>query len=290
MANSKKNETPDGLMKSDGPSQHDLERLVDGELQDDEYRQVLARIDDSPDQWRRLAMAFLENQALSRELRTWVVAESPAGDFDRSRSSDQNCANVTTSAYEVTSTSVDGLRQKGSEGKSWPSMLAAATAGLVVGWTMFARGPLDEPLDGQVGGPSIGPRVSDATGSASMTPLSPEAQELADVPNTTWSGSRSHKTWEDPWDTDERPLIFVRGQRSTTDGSVSLPVYGQSESHARQPMQSAITGEMQERLSRAGKRVERRWHYRQLRLPTGESLVVPVEEVNVLPVRSRWIP
>src|SRR4029079_16724183 len=45
-----------------------LERLVDGELAADEYRALLASLDDEPGGWRRCALAFLENQALAGEL------------------------------------------------------------------------------------------------------------------------------------------------------------------------------------------------------------------------------
>lgn len=46
-----------------------LERLVDGELTEAEYRNLLAELDQRHDGWRRCAMAFLEDQAWGRELR-----------------------------------------------------------------------------------------------------------------------------------------------------------------------------------------------------------------------------
>jgi anti-sigma factor RsiW len=46
-----------------------LERLVDGELSPDEYRKLVASLDEQPDAWRRCALAFLESQALGGELR-----------------------------------------------------------------------------------------------------------------------------------------------------------------------------------------------------------------------------
>ena len=54
-----------------GPTSRDfnetLDRLVDGELSGDEYRTVLASLEEA-DGWRRCAMAFLEVQALRGEL------------------------------------------------------------------------------------------------------------------------------------------------------------------------------------------------------------------------------
>lgn len=45
-----------------------LYRLVDGQMESDEYRQTLLALDQANDGWRRCAMAFLENQALEQEL------------------------------------------------------------------------------------------------------------------------------------------------------------------------------------------------------------------------------
>ncbi|PQO38688.1 hypothetical protein C5Y96_02050 [Blastopirellula marina] len=45
-----------------------LDRLVDGELSAEEYRQVLSQLDQMPNGWRRCAHAFLESQALEQAL------------------------------------------------------------------------------------------------------------------------------------------------------------------------------------------------------------------------------
>jgi len=49
-----------------------LDRLVDGELPADQYRALLAALDEQPDGWRRCALAFLEAQAWRRDVgRLW---------------------------------------------------------------------------------------------------------------------------------------------------------------------------------------------------------------------------
>lgn len=45
-----------------------LDQLVDGELSQDEYRQLLVELDQAPEGWRRCAHAFLESQALGQAL------------------------------------------------------------------------------------------------------------------------------------------------------------------------------------------------------------------------------
>ena len=42
---------------------HIIDRLVDGELSDSERRDLLLRLDDEPNGWRKCAMAFLEAQS-----------------------------------------------------------------------------------------------------------------------------------------------------------------------------------------------------------------------------------
>jgi hypothetical protein len=62
-----------------------LDRLVDGELNEAERREVLLLLEEAPEGWRRCALAFLENQAwgnalpsVAKELTTVpVVAKEP---------------------------------------------------------------------------------------------------------------------------------------------------------------------------------------------------------------------
>jgi len=59
-----------------------FDRLVDGELPADEYKSLVAGLDDEPGGWRRCALAFLEAQALGGELvairHRGQMAEQPA--------------------------------------------------------------------------------------------------------------------------------------------------------------------------------------------------------------------
>ena len=62
--------TPDHNLPIDDELLFDL--LVDDELQEEERRQLLVRLDDTLGGWRRCALAFLEAQCLKRELRHFV--------------------------------------------------------------------------------------------------------------------------------------------------------------------------------------------------------------------------
>jgi hypothetical protein len=58
-------------------SDAELDRLVDGELSRERYRELLANLDADPDGWKRCAIAFLESQAWRGELRM-AVPQQPA--------------------------------------------------------------------------------------------------------------------------------------------------------------------------------------------------------------------
>jgi anti-sigma factor RsiW len=60
----------------------EIDRLVDGELDPAAYRDLLRRLDASPDGWRCCALAFLEAQQWARAARTWTreLAPEPAPD------------------------------------------------------------------------------------------------------------------------------------------------------------------------------------------------------------------
>lgn len=53
-----------------------LDRLVDGEMADGEYRRLLHQLEEQPDGWRRCALSFLEQQALQRELKQIMASRS----------------------------------------------------------------------------------------------------------------------------------------------------------------------------------------------------------------------
>ena len=59
-----------------GLTELDLQRLVDGEMSDDERREFLYRLDSDPQTWREVALAFVEDQVWCQKLKD---AESVIG-------------------------------------------------------------------------------------------------------------------------------------------------------------------------------------------------------------------
>src|SRR5205085_806559 len=56
------------LKNTSGELQRWLDKLVDGELNDETQRQLLLALESQPDGWRRCALAFVENQVWRREV------------------------------------------------------------------------------------------------------------------------------------------------------------------------------------------------------------------------------
>lgn len=60
-----------------------IDRLVDGELTDDDLRHLLKNCDEKPSQWKTMALAFVESQVMANELKSWRFGTD--GCVDRSR-------------------------------------------------------------------------------------------------------------------------------------------------------------------------------------------------------------
>jgi anti-sigma factor RsiW len=56
---------------------NDIDRLVDGELDESTRRELLRRLDSVPDGWRRCALAFVEAQEFGQAARAWTRDHAP---------------------------------------------------------------------------------------------------------------------------------------------------------------------------------------------------------------------
>lgn len=75
-----------------------LESLVDGELPDTQYGRLLSRLDEAPNGWKICALAFLEHQALEKEMRTFTqsaLAEPMLATVAPKFDSQQECMKTT---------------------------------------------------------------------------------------------------------------------------------------------------------------------------------------------------
>jgi len=77
MIHQSDNAMPDDAMSDDAMFRRQLDRLVDGELTAENYREFLASLEDRVDGWRDCALAFLESQAFEKSFAD-VSASPPA--------------------------------------------------------------------------------------------------------------------------------------------------------------------------------------------------------------------
>ena len=134
-----------------------LDRLVDGELCEEEYRRVLTALDAQPDGWRRCAAAFLEAQAWGRELR--VVR------------------------HELVATPGAALATSNPRAKAaWLPLILAIAASFLVAfglgiWWRGERVPRDVPLESIATAPEKEAAASSANLEAQLVPARPAPGE-----------------------------------------------------------------------------------------------------------------
>ncbi len=109
-----------------------LDRLVDGELSEEQRRELIARISDEPEGWKRCALAFLETQAIRANLEDWAQAAGPAAtpaDNDLSRHLDGRQPRTVAPHRTTTVAGGDGTPAW----NAWLSLAACALLAFAVG-------------------------------------------------------------------------------------------------------------------------------------------------------------
>lgn len=227
-----------------------FDRLVDGELAPQEYRALLASLDEEPGGWRRCALAFLESQALAREL----------GGVRRTL--DLNAQSDGPPTAFVTS---------GSHSRPRPRMgpfelrtLAAMAASFLVAFALGAGLPRWRPA-AEAERPTIA-----ATG--------PIKQATSGV-------NPRHATYKPVGNVQ----LVVDGPAGDSTAVGELPVYelpGSMEDWLANE-RPALPSEVLQSLTERGHRVQRQVQYLPVQLEDGRQGIVPVEGYQITPVGQR---
>lgn len=231
-----------------------MDLLVDGELDEARRRELLARLDERPGAWRRLALAFLEAQCWRREMHEIarpVQAPSPHAPSPSRRGRLEGRA-VTVLAMAV-------------------SFLIALGLGTFLRdvATRSGGGGRDPAPLAERGGQGKEPRVS--PGGAS-DPRRPGGVELA--------GSQSPWQWV--------PLGVGAGPDGARE-TVQLPAReGQTlDEQWLRSLPPAMPESVEQALRRAGHEVHQSRQLVPVQLEDGRQLVVPMDEIDVRPVGRR---
>lgn len=241
------------------PSDDDLllERLVDGELSGDEYRRFLASLDEQSGGWRRCALAFLEAQALGVELRAAV-------DDGRSNS--------------------PVARPPAARRGIWLPIFAVAASFLLafgLGILVSGRWP------GEVAAPPV---VESSTDPASDHPNhlgeeTPDASRPRLVEKTP-AGDVPLKTV--PADVPARGSVTLVIDGAAGEQEVELPLYDASVVDDDWFTAPALPREVLVELQNAGQEVRRSARLVPIDVEGGHRIVVPVEELEIVPIGGEY--
>jgi len=261
------NHSPDNPSTSSS-LQLQIDRMVDGELPPASSRSLLATIEDQPHLWRSLALAYVEAAALSDDL-AGIAGAAP--DF------------ASTTTIEPSTAAVQKLQPAKPQSSFNKTLLLAMAASFLFAFTLSTAAywslhstaglPRAELAGGQPGAtgpdtPMVKPPQDGAlltADAASQTPSAPQQSDTAKTQSMT---------------------LLVEG----TDRQLELPVYHTSklspaELHKQWFVKpTALNQDFVRQLEQQGHIVTQRTHFRRVWLDDGELLVVPFDEVEVLPV------
>jgi len=221
-----------------------FDALADGELSLVDRRQLLTACEAEPDGWRRCTLAFLEAQAWHCEL---------AGLAETTRK--PSAANAMTESGSLTSKLLS---------------VAAVAAGLFIA---FGLGFASKTLPfGRPSGSSDAPSVAIVNIDDQSQVGSDDLEPFADV--------------EQVADTRERIPFVVHGEDGGVIKEFDLPIHDQSDIEAWQQTvgQSSVPIDWIDNLKKLGHRIERQRRYVPYDLQDGRRLIVPIDEVNIIPV------
>jgi hypothetical protein len=223
-----------------------FDRMVDGELEESAQRELLARLDDEPDGWRRLALAYVESQALCRELPA-ILAESSSS---------------------AAPAAVRPARPTSWSDVAWQMVTIASTLLLSFGLGLWVRGfwpPRGNVAADQADGR---PAVADLTGSGAAA-SSPRPRLARDEANRPADRSRPPATLRIELGGDGRPVDVPIFEADAVDPSWL----------AEAP--SVIPPEVRRALERSGHMVRQRRELVPIQLEDGRHVIVPVDHAEL---------
>ncbi len=269
-----------------------LDRLVDGELRPEEYRQLLKQCEAEPERWRACALAFVEHQAWREALGELGTADA---ERERIKSPDFSKSQAFESANESDFENDRQADSKPSADASWRTFTSqqwvslAASLILVFAFGMLAqRARTPQPPSAEfLAGHQSSANVGDAA--------SPRLAEKRKLEREDAGGEEDVQGENSPlFAENARPaakplgsVTFVVSGNGQPPQRIETPVYEHNDYHA----QWLVSEQRYKKLAQEARRDGRRLRYRRDLLPValenGGRLIFPIEQIEVSPVDLR---
>jgi hypothetical protein len=240
-----------------------LDRLVDGDLDDEKHRELLLHLENHPDGWRRCALAFLEAQQWEQELKSLRSGGSlesgspPSGDLP-------------TPAAPRTPPASRARWIRGPIGSALGMAASFLLAfGLGLAWRSWDG--VDQPERGQVA--QSRPLVPNSSGQSS-------AELRSHTPGTHTPGTQ--------WTTVSLPVQRATGEVEELEVPVAVGGNVSADSIFNQPF--VLPEQLLNQLERQGHRVRQNRQLVPFQLDDGRQVVFPVDQIDVRFVGERVIP
>jgi hypothetical protein len=234
-----------------------FERLADGELCGDEYRRLIASLDDRPNGWKRCALALLEAQTLAGELR--AVAE--VGSMGPRP---VNCRHPVLRTRNV----------------NLATLVAAVAASFLIafGLGVWLRGGLSG-ADQNRNSPNVAEGIQSAPGSIGGSAVSAD-------------GSMHTAANGDPYNDAAPPLPRGRMTLVLDDGTgqgseIQLPVYDVSQIDESWFVPREFPPAVVQSLRQDGYELQRDRQVLPFEM-NGHQVLVPMEQVQIVPVSATY--
>jgi hypothetical protein len=218
-----------------------LDRLVDGELSQDQRRELLAALDDEPGAWRRCALAFLEAQSWRWQLSRLAVEPLVA----------------------QTSARPAPLKSRNDRRSLWGLGLAIAASVVAA----FGLGVKYQSAGQQLQASNPAPQ----SGEAESVPLA----------QSDWADAQSNDFLDrDPLDEETIALTLADDDDGEREIQLPV-TQATEEDQAWAESESALPAGLLRSLQQAGLEVNRQQRYLPIDLSDGRRLIVPIEEIEI---------
>lgn len=251
----------DARESSDRPLAEQLDRLVDGELSESEYRELLELLEATPEGWRRCATAFLEAQALERDLGSvWGRSERGHGG-EREHMASGSASGLTAIADDSSSS----VRSPRSSALRWLAIAASWAVVFAAGWGVSVVGKQGANLPGA-------------------------ASPIAEVPGASGVGSVESLAGSTPSNESEFGVDPATGMATNElpVDQAGVPVWSPFPIDPRlvHTEERQLPRNVIDRWRERGRDLRVREHFIPVRTQDGQGMIVPVREINVAPVRN----